>query len=47
MKIIAVADTHKDYQKLKNVVEKNPEADIFIHLGDGEHEFADVSAEFP
>ena len=47
MKIIAVADTHKDYQKLKNIVEKNPEADIFINLGDGEHEFADVSAEFP
>ena len=47
MKIVVVADTHKDYQKYKSIVEKNPDADMFIHLGDGEHEFADVKKEFP
>ena len=47
MKIIVVADTHKDYKKYKAIVEKNIDADLFIHLGDGEHEFADVKNEFP
>lgn len=47
MKIIAVADTHKDYKNFKLIVEKNPDADLFLHLGDGEHEFDDVSAEYP
>ncbi|MCM1335729.1 MAG: YfcE family phosphodiesterase [Bacteroides sp.] len=47
MKIVVVADTHKDYKNYKAVVEKNDDADLFIHLGDGEHEFADVQREFP
>lgn len=47
MKIIVVADTHKDYKKYKAIVEKNIDADLFIHLGDGEHEFVDVKNEFP
>ncbi|MBP3855436.1 MAG: YfcE family phosphodiesterase [Ruminiclostridium sp.] len=47
MKIIVVADTNKDYHKYKAVVEKNLDADMFIHLGNGEHEFADVKAEHP
>ena len=41
MKIIVVADTHKDYKKYKAIVEKNSDADLFIHLGDGEHEFVE------
>ncbi|MCR4779590.1 MAG: YfcE family phosphodiesterase [Ruminiclostridium sp.] len=47
MKIIVVSDTNKDYHKYKSVVEKNTDADMVIHLGDGEHEFADVQQEFP
>ncbi len=47
MKIIVVADTHKDYKKYKAIVEKNSDADLFIHLGDGEHEYIDVKNEFP
>ncbi len=47
MKIIAVADTHKDYKKYKAIIENNLDADLFIHLGDGEHEYNDVKAEFP
>lgn len=47
MKIIVVADTHKDYQKYKAIIEKNIDADMFIHLGDGEHEYIDVANENP
>ena len=42
MKIVVCSDTHRNYHKLKYVVEKNLDADAFIHLGDGEHEFNDV-----
>lgn len=47
MKIVVVADTHKDYKNYRAVVEKNDDADLFIHLGDGEHEYLDVKREFP
>lgn len=47
MKILVVSDTHKNYAALHAVVEKNPDADMLIHLGDGEHEFGDVNREFP
>ncbi len=47
MKIVVVADTHKNYKDYKAVVEKNDDADLYIHLGDGEHEFLDVAREFP
>lgn len=42
MKIIVVADTHKDLEKYSNVVANN-DADCYIHLGDGALEFADVA----
>ncbi|MCH5325086.1 MAG: YfcE family phosphodiesterase [Eubacterium sp.] len=42
MKIVVFSDSHRDYHKLKYVVEHNLDADAFIHLGDGEHEFNDV-----
>ena len=47
MKIVVAADSHKEYKKYRSVVEDNLDADMFIHLGDGEHEFADVKREFP
>ena len=42
MKIVVVSDSHKEFHKLNSVVENNLDADAFIHLGDGEHEFNDV-----
>lgn len=42
MKIVVVSDSHREFLKLKNVIESNLDADLFIHLGDGEHEFSDV-----
>ena len=46
MKIIVVADTHKDFKIYNEIVEKNP-ADYYIHLGDGVNEFADVAKLHP
>jgi len=43
MKIVVVADSHKDFHKLHKVVETNKDADLFIHLGDGQYELIDVA----
>ncbi len=42
MKIIVVSDTHKNFNALNKVVNDNLDADLFIHLGDGENEARDV-----
>jgi putative phosphoesterase len=47
MKIVVVADTHKDYHTLKKVVDANADADLFIHLGDGQHELVDMQNLYP
>ena len=47
MRIVVVADTHRDYYMLKEVVEDNLDADAFIHLGDGENELRDMEQLFP
>ncbi len=46
MRIIVVADTHRNFERYNNIVDKN-EADLFIHLGDGSNEFADVAKLHP
>ena len=46
MKIVVVADTHKEFERYSTVVENN-EADLYIHLGDGVHEFTDVAKANP
>ena len=47
MKILVVADTHKNFEVLDLCVRKNPDADMLIHLGDGEHEFNDIRSQHP
>ena len=47
MKILVVADTHKNFEVLDLCVKKNPDADMLIHLGDGEHEFNDIRSQHP
>lgn len=42
MKIVAVSDTHGNFDILDEIVRANRSADMFIHLGDGEREFEDV-----
>lgn len=47
MKIVVVSDTHRNFAELNDVVERNLDADLVIHLGDGENEFRDVSSLHP
>lgn len=47
MKITVIADSHKDYHKLKFTIEKNLDSDLFIHLGDGQHELFDIAKAHP
>lgn len=47
MRIIVMSDTHKMYSSLEKIVTSNIEADMFIHLGDGEEEINLLLAKFP
>ncbi|GHU45629.1 metallophosphoesterase [Clostridia bacterium] len=47
MKVVVVSDTHKNFSGLKEIVESNSDAELFIHLGDGWYEFSDVMNLFP
>ncbi len=38
MKIIVLSDSHGNYTVLRQTIEKHADADLFIHLGDGERE---------
>ena len=46
MNITVVSDTHGDFETLYQIVQQNPDSDLFIHLGDGEHEYYDVQSAF-
>lgn len=39
MKILAVADSHRNFAALKKAFDAVPDADTVVHLGDGESEF--------
>lgn len=47
MRIVVFADTHRDFFALKDAVEKNLDADLILHLGDGENEVKDIAALHP
>lgn len=47
MKIVVVSDTHGNMNRLKDVVENNRNADLFLHLGDGAEEFFEVKTLYP
>ncbi len=42
MKILVVSDTHRNFAVLNDAVNKNLDADLIIHLGDGENEARDI-----
>ena len=46
MDITVVSDTHGDLETLYEIVSRNESSDLFIHIGDGEHEFYDVQSAF-
>ncbi len=47
IKITVFADSHKDFHKLKNIVDDNLDSDLFVHLGDGQLELLDISQMYP
>ena len=47
MRIIVMSDSHRNFRNVQLVVEKHPDADLYIHLGDGEREFEDVQNLYP
>ncbi|RPF47958.1 hypothetical protein EDD70_0766 [Hydrogenoanaerobacterium saccharovorans] len=47
LRIIVMSDSHKNFDNVLKIVEKHNDADLFLHLGDGEHDFEDVMALYP
>lgn len=47
LNIVAVSDTHGDFDVLYDIMRRNRSADLIIHLGDGEREFDDIKNIFP
>lgn len=46
LKITVISDTHRNYHRLKDVIDRNLDSDLFIHLGDGILEIMDISNEY-
>jgi len=47
MRIIVMSDSHTAFGRVLDIVSRNQNADLFIHLGDGEDEYDRVAARFP
>ena len=42
-----MSDSHGSKYSLEKVISENSEADMFIHLGDGEREIAEIRVQYP
>ncbi len=47
MRIVVVSDSHKDGNRLNQVVEQRADAHLFLHLGDGARELDDIACLYP
>ena len=47
MRLIVMSDSHRDYDALRRVFCRHMDADLFIHLGDGEEELDLLLTQFP
>ena len=47
MRVIVVSDTHGKASRFEQVVQMHFDADVFIHLGDGEYDFNKVQNRYP
>ena len=48
MRIIVMSDSHRNYHAIEKVISKNlGNADIFVHLGDGEDEVDPLRLKYP
>ena len=47
MRAIILSDSHGRFDRLASVVEKHPEAEVFLFLGDGLREWDDLRCLYP
>ena len=47
IRITVISDTHRDFDSLYEIVNRNHHSDMFIHLGDGENEVDDIKNIYP
>lgn len=47
MRIIVMSDSHNNYFAVEKIVRRNLDADMFIHLGDGENDVDRVILRYP
>lgn len=47
MRLAVCSDSHGSYAALEKIVLARPDADLFVHLGDGEKELEELSWAFP
>lgn len=47
MRIVVMSDSHGNYSAVEKIVRRNLDADMFLHLGDGEEDVDKVILRFP
>lgn len=47
MRIIVMSDSHTAFGRVLEIVQRNLDADLFIHLGDGEDEYDSIASMHP
>lgn len=47
MKILCVSDSHGDLDSLQKIVDRNPQARLLLHMGDGNRELEELSKLYP
>ena len=47
MRILVISDTHGNFFKFKDVLEKHRDAELVFFLGDGKREYEDICDLFP
>ena len=47
MRVIVMSDSHGSLYQAEKIIKANPEADMFVHLGDGEAEVAALKIKYP
>lgn len=47
LRIIVFSDTHRNFDAMLKIFERNMNAELFIFLGDGERELVDIKCMFP
>lgn len=47
MRIVVMSDTHRCFSSIDKIIMRNPDADLYIHLGDGEEDVEKAMIKYP